>query len=98
MYRTREHRIEIIKQRLLRKSAPRFQVCLILLFTGLAGFLISFALLHSGVYSMWLRYPLAILAAYFVFLLLLRLWLSLHRPRREIDIDPSLLDFDRGAA
>jgi uncharacterized membrane protein YfcA len=94
MYRAREHRIEIIKQRLLRKSAPRFHVSLILLFTGLAGFLISFLLLHSGVSRMWLRYPMAILAAYFVFLLLLRFWLSQHRPQREIGIDPSFLDFD----
>jgi hypothetical protein len=30
---------------------------------------------------MWLRYPVAILFAYGVFLLLLRLWLSLSRPR-----------------
>ena len=30
---------------------------------------------------MWLRYPVAILFAYGVFLILLRLWLSLSRPR-----------------
>ena len=53
---------------------------MILLVTGLAGFLVSFLLLHSGMTRMWLRYPLAILFAYCVFLLLLRLWLSFMRP------------------
>ncbi len=73
-------------------------VSLILLITGLAGFLVSFALLHSGMTRMWLRYPLAILFAYCVFLLLLRLWLSLQRPRTsdtevdDIDADGINLD------
>jgi hypothetical protein len=60
---------------------PRIQVSLILLFTGLAGFLTSFSLLHAGVPWMWLRYPISILFAYCVFLLLLRFWLTLHRTR-----------------
>ena len=54
---------------------------LILLLTGLAGFLVSFVLLRLGVTDMWLRYPVAILVAYGVFLILLRVWLSLSRPR-----------------
>lgn len=40
---------------------------------------------------MWLRYPIAILIAYCVFLLLLALWLWLQR--RGLDTDPSALDF-----
>jgi hypothetical protein len=56
-------------------------VSLILLLTGLAGVLVSFSLLHSGMTRMWLRYPLAILFAYCVFLLLLRFWLHLQRTR-----------------
>ena len=51
---------------------------LILLLAGLAGFLTSFSLLHLNVFSMWLRYPIAILIAYGVFLLLLRVWLWVH--------------------
>ena len=93
MYQTRERRIEIIKRRLLRKSMPRFQVSLILLLTGLAGFLASFSLLHLNVFRMWLRYPIAILIAYCVFLLLLRLWLWLHGRHLKADLDPSALDF-----
>jgi hypothetical protein len=72
---------------------PRFQVSLILLITGVAGFLTSFSLLHVGMLWMWLRYPIAILIAYCVFLLLLRLWLSLQRRGLDMDFDPSVLDF-----
>lgn len=54
---------------------------IILLLTGLAGFLVSFAMLRLGISQMWLRYPVAIIVAYGVFLLLLRVWLSLNRPR-----------------
>src|SRR5882724_4429541 len=93
IYQTRERRIEIIKRRLLRKSRPRFQVTLILLFTGLAGFLASFSLLHLNVFRMWLRYPVAILIAYCVFLLLLRLWLWAHGRHLKAVLDPSALDF-----
>ncbi|MBA2341534.1 MAG: hypothetical protein H0V88_14195, partial [Pyrinomonadaceae bacterium] len=71
---------------------PRLQVSLILLLTGLSGFLISYSLLHLGVSWMWLRYPVAIMVAYCVFLLLLRLWLY-YQGRRDsvlnVDIDAS---------
>jgi hypothetical protein len=80
-HRRRERKIESLKRRLQRKSYPRFHATLILLLTGLAGFLVSFILLRLGVSAMWLRYPLAILVAYGVFLILLRVWLSLSRPR-----------------
>lgn len=80
MRHNRERIIERVKQRLLRRGSPRLLVTLILLLTGLAGFLVSFSLLRFGMTRMWLRYPLAILIAYCVFLLLLRLWLFLQRP------------------
>lgn len=78
--RRRERRIESLQRRLLRHSHPRLHASLILLLTGLAGFLVSFVLLHAGMSSMWMRYPVAILVAYCVFLLLLRLWMWLSRP------------------
>jgi hypothetical protein len=77
----RERKIEFLKRRLQRKSYPRLHASLILLLTGLAGFLASFVMLRLGVSAMWLRYPVAILFAYGVFLILLRVWLSLSRPR-----------------
>lgn len=93
MIQRRDRRIEIIKGRLLRRSMPRFQVSLVLLFTALAGFFTSFSLLHLGLSWMWLRYPIAILIAYCVFLLLLRLWLWLQRRSFDVDFDLSGIDF-----
>jgi hypothetical protein len=91
MHQRREQTIEIIKQRLVRSGAPRFLVSLILVLTGFAGFIVSFSLLHLGVSWMWLRYPVAILAAYCVFLLLLRVWLFFQRPRKlDVDMDSGL--------
>jgi hypothetical protein len=92
----RERRIDKIKRRLLLRSSPRLQVSLILSFTGIAGLVTSFSLLHLGVPLMWLRYPIAILLAYGVFLLLLRLWLYLQRNQDRIsnvDVDLPGIDF-----
>ena len=85
-HRKRERKIESLKRRLQRKSYPRLHASIILLLTGLAGFFVSFVLLRAGVTAMWLRYPVAILVAYGVFLILLRVWLSLSRPR-EWDLE-----------
>src|ERR687894_2311887 len=74
---------------LLRRAWPRAQMTLILLATGCAGFLVSFLLLRAGLTQMWLRYPLAILCAYAVFLLLLRLWLAAQSRRKSVS-DPDL--------
>lgn len=63
----------------MRRGMPRVLMSLILAATGAAGFLVSFALLHLGVTRMWLRYPFAVLVAYGLFLLLLRVWLHLQR-------------------
>jgi hypothetical protein len=81
----RLRQIEIIKSRL---NWPRLQISLILLLTGVSGFLVSLILLHAGLDSMVLRYPLAIAAAYCFFLFLLRIWLWMHG--REL---PGSIDF-----
>ena len=83
----RERRIERIKQRLLRKSMPRVIVTLILSMTAMSAFLTSFALLRLAVLRMWVRYPVAIVVAYLVFLLLLAIWLWLRRRVPEPDVD-----------
>jgi hypothetical protein len=75
-WRNRMEAVEAIKRRLQRDSLPRLQMTLILMITGACGFLCTFTLLHLGLTRMWLRYPLAVLCAYGVFLLLLRLWLA----------------------
>jgi hypothetical protein len=72
---TRSLAIVRLKRQLERESYPRLQMGFIVALTGAAGWLWSFLLLHAGVGSMALRYPLALLGAYGCFLLLLWLWL-----------------------
>jgi len=67
---------------------------LIVALTGLGGFLASFAMLRLGVQFMVLRYPLAVGAAYLVFLLLL--WLWLRTKCDDYDIDDPGIDLGRG--
>ena len=88
----------------MRRGTPRVEMSLILGATGAAGFLASFALLRAGLSLMWLRYALSVLAAYAVFLLLLRLWLFLHSrrplpdlPDLGVDLTPSDIVGDAGA-
>lgn len=64
-----------ISTSLSQKGYPRLQMTAIVAATGLAGFLASVLLLHLGILKMWQRYPLAVLASYGVFLLLLKLWI-----------------------
>ncbi|HEY9403885.1 MAG TPA: hypothetical protein VIQ24_14565, partial [Pyrinomonadaceae bacterium] len=75
----RKRAIERVRRQLVRGGSPRLLVSFLLALTGAAGFLVSTALLHLGVTMMAVRYPLAVLSAYCVFLLLLRLWLALRR-------------------
>lgn len=97
LHRLRNAEIEVTRRRLLRESTPRLQVSLILLLSGLAGFLASFSLLHLELYSMTLRYPIAISVGYTVFLLLLRAWLWVQG--RSLDVDPgAALDYVEPAA
>jgi hypothetical protein len=93
IYDSRERRIALVEKQLMRRSSPRLQVSVIFAFTGLAGFLTSYALLHAGIGAMWFRYAVAILIAYGVFLLLLRLWLWMQqRSLGDVDIDGSSFD------
>ena len=94
MKQGRERAIEMVKRQLLRRSRPRLQMFLILSVTGAAGFLLSFALLHVGITRMWLRYPVVILLAYCIFLLILRFWLFSHSRMRRTNMDSSTPDID----
>jgi len=75
----RKRVIERVRRSLVRNGSPRLLVSFLLALTGASGFLISAVLLRLGLTSMTVRYPLAVLLAYCVFLLLLRLWLALRR-------------------
>lgn len=73
-----------------KRGFPRFMLGVVLLLTGLAGFGLSFSLLRAGMDAMWLRYPLAVLGAYGIFLLLMRLWVEIERRNFDPN-DPELL-------
>ncbi|HEY8559808.1 MAG TPA: hypothetical protein VIL74_05350 [Pyrinomonadaceae bacterium] len=89
----RDTRKGLINWQKHRLFMPRFQMTVILFLTGMIGFLASFLLLRAGVGGMWIRYPLAILGAYSAFLLLLRLWLAMHRSWSAPDVQ---VDFPVG--
>ena len=89
----RQRAIERVRRRLLSGGRPRLLVSFLLALTGASGFLVSAALLRLGVWQMSVRYPLAVLAAYCVFLLLLRLWLALQRRRRDDGDGSDWLEF-----
>ncbi|HEX8352529.1 MAG TPA: hypothetical protein VF611_06515 [Pyrinomonadaceae bacterium] len=94
-------RVERVRRLLVRSGMPRAQMSLILASTGAAGFLASFLMLRLGLSLMWLRYALAVLLAYAVFLLLLRLWLLLHsrEPLADaLDLPLELMPGDFGGA
>src|SRR5262245_2464710 len=90
---SREELIEKTEARLLRHSLPRLQMSIVVALTGAAGFLTSYTLLQLGMDAMAVRYPLAVGAAYGVFLLLLRAWLYIQRHGLEVEVNPfDLLD------
>jgi len=71
----RKRLVRHLKLRLEREGYPRLQMLFLVLITGGSGFLASVSLLHLGLSMMSMRYLLAFLVAYGVFLLLLWLWL-----------------------
>ena len=94
---TRSAAIIRIRRRLEQSSMPRLQMSLIVSLTGASGLLFSWIFLKAGVHSMMLRYPLALIAAYGVFLLLIWIWLRIEsdessQGKRGDGGDASLLD------
>jgi len=81
--RDRKYAVERVKHLLQRHSSPRLQMSMMLFATALAGFFCSFLLLQLGMKSMAMRYTLAVVLAYAVFLSILRLWL--HRRQRKAE-------------
>lgn len=87
------------RQRLERDGWPRLQMSAIVMITASGGLLSSHLLRNGGIDAMVLRYPLATLAAYGVFLLLMWAWV---RWRNDMDdayeelLDQSI-DLDGGS-
>lgn len=72
-----------LTDRLRRHGWPRLQMTVMVALTGLAGWLLSAALLHLGLHSMMLRWPVALLGAWGAFLAMLGVWVRLQRESLE---------------
>jgi hypothetical protein len=95
------HRWQAVQraQRVLQsRGHPRTQMLLMVSLTGAFGWLVSLLMLLLGVSSMALRYPLAVVAAYGCFLLMLTAWLR-HRewPGGAGDLGDLALERDNAA-
>jgi len=75
---------ERFKQRILNGFLIRFQMSLILTAVVASGVLSSKLLLLAGFHSLRLRYPIAVLVSYGVFLGLVRVWLWYVSIRRGV--------------
>ncbi|MGH9307954.1 MAG: hypothetical protein ACRD1U_01175 [Vicinamibacterales bacterium] len=79
---SREQLVAKLAGELESASAPRLQLFAIVTIAGAAAFLTSALLYRVDVETlgrMWVRYPVAGLAGYVVFLLLIRLWIAIQR-------------------
>jgi hypothetical protein len=91
--KSRERAIAGIKEKLLWSGSPRLQVSVIIMLTAGAGFLTSFFLLQLEVYSMTVRYPLAVMVAYGFFLIFLKIWIQWQKSNQTgLGIDVSGID------
>lgn len=86
---TRGSEIARARQQLQRGGWPRLQMAAIVLVTAVAGLLASHLLRVGGIDTMLLRYPLAVLLAYAIFLLLMWAWL---RWRGDVAADAVIPD------
>jgi hypothetical protein len=78
-----------LEEYLRRKGIPRVQAFVMVTATGLIGFLASAGLLKVGLKTMWIRYGLAVIAAYGAFLFFVWLWVIFYRGRLPIDSELS---------
>ncbi len=85
-----------IKRYFQKRARTRLMIWGVLGFTGAVGFSVSYTLLAAGVGAMWIRYPLAVLAGYVVFLGLVRMWVEWEQERfeaqRQAQLGPDFLD------
>ena len=88
---SRTHLVSRLKSRIEKDGYPRLLMMLMVMMTGLIGFLSSFILLHSGMQTMWLRYLCAFGIAYIGFIGLLRVWLVTQR-EHVADVAEAMLD------
>jgi hypothetical protein len=74
-----------MRKRFIARGYPRIVMLLILTASGIVAFAVSALALGFGLNDMSLRYPVAAVAGYIAFLLLVRVWIALHRIGRSVD-------------
>lgn len=77
------------KKRLAARFFVRFHMSLILAAVMASGVSVSKALLELGFTEVRVRYPLAVLGSYLVFLGLVRMWIWYVTPGKSLDVDLS---------
>jgi len=75
---TRRRLLRRARDEIAQRSAPRVEMALLLVVSGLAALLASYWLLRFGLFSMALRYPLAATVGYLAFIVVLRVWVRLR--------------------
>jgi hypothetical protein len=87
---SRQRLLAEVRSRFIGPGYPRLVISLILALSGAAAFQISVLALWLGLGHMGARYFIAALAGYATFLLLIRVWIALHRSRLSDVIDPGI--------
>ena len=77
-----------MKRYFQKRTRTRVMIWAVLGFTGAFGFSVSYTLLYFGVGAMWIRYPVAVLGGYVVFLGLIRMWVEWERERYQPENEP----------
>ena len=72
--KVRERLLVRLRKHFAMRRSPRATMSVILMATGIVGFFSSVAMLKCGLVQMALRYPLAVLFAWVIFLALVRAW------------------------
>jgi putative solute:sodium symporter small subunit len=83
----RDRLVRRLRSHLEQHGHPRLEMAVVVSLAGMAGFILSYALLAAGYTSMPLRYMIAATGAYIAFLTLLGLYVAWKR-RLEAELDP----------
>jgi len=87
----RERMLRRLRVYFAHRRWPRLIMSAVLGLTGLVGFFVSYLMLNAGLVKMSMRYPLATLLAWLVFLGLMRLWAEFERRALPRESDPVTL-------
>jgi hypothetical protein len=81
----RHEMLREIRSRFVAGLYPRLTVLVLIGLSGAAAWGVSTALFRLGTHQMAFRYATATAAGYVVFLVLIKIWIELRRPRESLD-------------